>query len=392
MKKHISTWLMAASQKLPYYARAIAALTPVEKDIRPPLAGADGKPHPPTIGVDKRWRLYWTPEALERIEGEGSEPAAVIQHEVEHLLREHHARRGAREAPGWLVCSDAEINDDLPGLCNCIRPSSLPTPQADGETAEFYYDNLPLNDESTKGCGGGSGVDGVERDYEAPDTGEGAVGAVQEHETGRLLDAVASDVLEHAKRGTVPDSARVWAEARKRPVKVDWREMVRSSIRRSTASVQGSWDYTYRRMHRHQAPRAAGSRQVLHPGQQRPAPDVDVIVDTSGSVGSYGDLIAGTLDSVRRTAQGSVRVISCDAEVHDKVPLKSWRVVQTLHGGGGTDLRLAFEQVTAPIVVVLTDCETPWPETKPAAHVVVVRYGSQAPAPSWARLIHVDPS
>jgi hypothetical protein len=59
-----------------------------------------------------------------------------------------------------------------------------------------------------------------------------------------------------------------------------------------------------------------------------------------------------------------------------------------LFGGGGTDvgagLRLFIERRTAPIdlLVIATDCHTPWPESVPPFPVITIRVGDGAP-PSW---------
>lgn len=63
-------------------------------------------------------------------------------------------------------------------------------------------------------------------------------------------------------------------------------------------------------------------------------------------------------------------------------------------GGGGTDLRTGFARAlrTTPrpdVVVVLTDGQTPWPDTRPPCRTVVGlfprqhRVGRQRPGRSW---------
>src|SRR5574337_917190 len=96
----IDMWLVAAARELPYYSRAIAALTPINK------------PGFHTLAVDKYWRLYWSQEAMKKLEGEGNAPIALIQHELEHLLRQHNSRCNGRINTLWNYCCDAEINDD----------------------------------------------------------------------------------------------------------------------------------------------------------------------------------------------------------------------------------------------------------------------------------------
>jgi len=356
----IRTWLLAASRALPYYGRAIAALTPV---LRPGFL---------TVAVDSRWRLYWSPEGLTKLIADGNSASSIVQHELEHLLRDHSGRKQFRDHESWNICCDAEINDDVDGLGpNCWRPENLNC--AANDIAEVYYDHVSVTAHQKCTCGGGSGVDGEPKDYEAGDE----TASVKPGEREPLLDAVANDVKHHAMRGEVPSGVVVWADARLAKKPIDWRKLLSAHVRRARAVTAGFWDCTYARANRHQ-----GNSRIVLPGHQIPCSDIDVIVDTSGSMGGDGDVVAGTLDSLRRAGvDRNIRLISCDAVVHARVRLKSWSVVKTLRGGGGTDLRRAFEQVKAPLVVVITDGDTPWPE-QCNSKVIVVLCGSSMP-PSW---------
>ena len=60
----------------------------------------------------------------------------------------------------------------------------------------------------------------------------------------------------------------------------------------------------------------------------------------------------------------------------------------SLVGGGGTDLRTGFAKVlrTQPrpdVIVVLTDGQTPWPDTRPPCRTVVGLFPRQPAARSW---------
>lgn len=388
----IKSWLLAASLALPYFSRGFGALTPV---LRPGFL---------TVAVDSRWRLYWSPEGLQKLLADGNDPVAVMQHELEHLLREHSERMGDRTAmiqqqaykdkppepyPLWFICCDAEINDELVGRLGekVWYPCKLGC--KDHDTAEVYYDTI-INSASGKpkeegeggACGGGSGVDGQERDYEAPD---GEAPSVKKAESKVLVDAVANDVHRHNVKnpGTVPAGVLVWAEARMKKQTIPWKNLLKAQVRRAKAYVGGFFDYTYARANRHQ-----GRERVLLPGNQAPEIEIDVIVDTSGSMSSEGDVVAGVLESITSSGIQRINVISCDAAVHDLKKLKSWRTVNELRGGGGTDLRVAFEKVTSPVVVVVTDGETPWPDDANGKKVIVVLCrGGGVDVPSWATTV-----
>src|SRR5262245_52565974 len=91
-----------ASYQRAYFAPALFNLIPVKTDMIASMA------------VDSRWRLYYNDEwvAAHTVE----ETAAVLIHEVSHLLREHEARKRAAAVTDdslWNTAADCEINDDL---------------------------------------------------------------------------------------------------------------------------------------------------------------------------------------------------------------------------------------------------------------------------------------
>ena len=348
----IHKWLYAAADKYPYYARGFAAMTPVQKLIAP--CGT------PTIGVDKYWRLYWSPEALQHLGADG-EPAELLRHELEHLLREHSTRCQDRQPGPWNYAGDCEINDDLDAAA---LPRKACMPDVPGKTAEEYYDELPVKECM---CGGGSGAGNPLPD-ELP---EGEAPGVSD--TPELLDDIARDVESEAAqgRGTVPDGCRLWAQARLKqvPVLPDWRLMLRRRVREYE---RGCADYTFSRMSRRQ-----GSERVILPGMHRPVGRCTVVLDTSGSMGGLADWVAGVLHQIGRTCR-NVQLLDCDAAVHQRRPLRSWRDVLNSKGGGGTDMRVGIE--AAPkrdLVIVVTDGETPWPEPWPSNLVAVVYNGER---------------
>ena len=125
---------LRASYQRAYFAPALFNLVPVKTDLIASMA------------VDAYWRLYYNESwmATHTVE----ENAALLIHEVGHLLRDHEARKKAAAAQNarlWNTAADCEINDDLvaEGLPLPEDPPQpgkygLPT----GETAELYYRKL----------------------------------------------------------------------------------------------------------------------------------------------------------------------------------------------------------------------------------------------------------
>ncbi len=114
-----------------------------------------------SMAVDTRWRLYYNEAWINAHSVE--ENAAVLIHEVSHLLREHDARKHAaavKDATLWNTATDCEINDDLTAE-GLPLPDNPPVPERfglqAGENAETYYRQLykpPRNGESRESSGG----------------------------------------------------------------------------------------------------------------------------------------------------------------------------------------------------------------------------------------------
>src|SRR4029453_10961693 len=152
-----------ASYQRAYFAPALFNLIPVRTDQIASMA------------VDSRWRLYYNDAWLAAHTGE--ENAAVLIHEVSHLLREHEARKQAAAVDDhtlWNTAADCEINDDLiaEGL---PLPGDPPKPETYGlkigENAETYYRQMlerAKPEKASRGTGG--------RARAAYDCGSGAHG------------------------------------------------------------------------------------------------------------------------------------------------------------------------------------------------------------------------
>lgn len=403
---------MNAVEQMPYFASAVFAMVPV---AYPGLA---------TFAVDRYWRLYVDPALLE----EGGawsipEAGAVLLHEVGHLLREHGVRVDGLDAPVsrllWNLAGDAEINDDLlaAGLGlpeGCVTPQSLGCEA--GHAAEVYYRELVgsvppeqrgdpaqsgaagTGDGAGAGCGSGAGDAPLAGELpEAADLGSGAGLSSAAGELVRVT--VARAVQEAAMRGgtdrgTVPAGIARWATAALTPPVIPWQRVLRATVRRSVADMAGQVKHSFTRPNR-RAPRG-----LLLPSMRAPKLTVDLIVDTSGSMGD-GDVAAALSEAaavLRQASVNLVRVTCCDAGATAPRPVRSIRDVQVI-GGGGTDMRVGIDAAlaarpAADVIVVLTDGGTPWPVHRLPVPLIVALIGKHAvdSAPDWAKTVRVTPA
>ncbi|GAA3611025.1 VWA-like domain-containing protein [Kineosporia mesophila] len=417
---------LLAAQAHPYLAGALFALT-IVPDRR--LF---------TMAVDRYWRCYVSPSFVEACDV--GELAGAWIHEVGHLLREHHARGDdlwersraghgscdpsvayARSLAGgsWLdadqpgrerlrmnIAMDCEINDDeqkTPGPGGIRLPAGSLVPiqfgLPEGRPFESYLRELPATvvNGYLAWLDCGSGAHGGDAPWDlGPDDGH-PLGAA-EAEVIRIRTA------EQIKRGRgrTPGRWSRWADEVGRP-KQDWHRILGAAVRARLGSGGGSGDHTFNRPGRRSA--ALGGRVVL-PALTRPAPEVAVVIDTSGSVSDdeLGCALAETAGIISAAGGRRVTVYSCDSAVQTAQQVASARQI-TLAGGGGTDLRQGIRRALASrpvpdVMVILTDGHTGWPESAPQVPVVIGVFGPEPELdddgewhpkrpPAWARTIRI---
>jgi predicted metal-dependent peptidase len=376
-----------AAHQRSYFAPALFNLVPVETTLIGSMA------------VDSQWRLYYNDAWLAAHTVE--ENASLLVHEVSHLLRDHEGRKkaaGIRDHRRWNTAGDCEINDDLheEGL---PLPGDPPLPARyglrNGERAETYYQQLPAppraDDHGSIGEGQdcGSGAHGERRFWELPadDGSEGGVPGVDRIKAELVRRDVAQRIEATSIYDTdVPLAWRRWARATLAP-KVDYMATLRHTVRRALRySTLGRYDRTYRLPHRRQA--CYG--EFIMASFQQPRPRAGFLIDTSGSMGDsqLARAVSELGGLTRQIGYGAdVIVACCDAAVHDVRKSFTGTPIE-LYGGGGTDmgvgLRAFIERRNPPIdlLVIVSDCHTPWPQEVPPFPVITIRVGDGTP-PRW---------
>jgi predicted metal-dependent peptidase len=378
-----------ASYQRAYFAPALFTLIPVKTDQIASMA------------VDTRWRLYYNDEwvAAHSVE----ENAAVLIHEVSHLLREHEARKQATAVKNptlWNTATDCEINDDLTAE-GLPLPDDPPLPGKygllTGENAETYYRQLyvqgsdPTTELHTRAGAGidcGSGAHGEPRPWELPDDdgSPGGVPGVDPVKAQLVRRDVAQRLLDRSgDAGDAPLGWRRWATMVLAP-KVDYMATIRHAVRKALRdSTLGRYDRTYKRPHRRQA--CYG--EFLMPSFHQPRPRPGFLIDTSGSMEDTQLARAvAELGGLTRQLGYSTEVVvaCCDVVVHDVKKVFNAAQLE-MYGGGGTDigagLRWFIDRKRGPIdlLVIVTDCQTPWPEETPPFPVITIRVGDGDPPP-----------
>jgi predicted metal-dependent peptidase len=382
-----------ASYQRAYFAPALFNLVPIRTDLIRSMA------------VDSEWRLYYNETWLAAHTVE--ENAAVLIHEVSHLLRDHAARKQAaavRDIALWNTATDCEINDDLtaeglPLPDDPPRPGDYGLPT--GENAETYYRKLlkpgPSDQQTAVSAAGGppavaddcgSGAHGERRPWELRDDDEspGSASGVDPVKAELVRREVAQRILDRSgDAGDAPLGWRLWARTVLTP-KVDYMATIRHTVRKALRdSTLGRYDRTYRRPHRRQA--CYG--EFIMPSFHQPRPRPGFLIDTSASMHET-QLARAVAELGGLTRQLGYRtdvvVACCDTVVHDVTRVFNAAQVE-LYGGGGTDLSAGLRWFTErsaliDLLVIVSDCQTAWPAETPPFPVITIRVGD-GPPPVW---------
>ena len=362
----------------------------------------------PTLAIDPEWRIYVNPAYTASLSVE--EASTALLHELNHGLRAHKERADKAQVPNgckqvWNVAGDCEINDDLDsdGLSpreEWVYPHTFD--MQPGGLAEGYYsqllDNAIAIEVEVWCCGSGAG--GVPGEFEQGDSNQGkdgpavAVDGIDPLQREVLRKATAEAVNEHHRHngwGSVPEGLRRWAGEMLRP-EVDWRRVLASEVRRSLHNRPGIGDYTWSR-----PPRRPDTGPAIRPGSARPAAQIAVVIDTSGSMGEH-DLARALTETqaiLTKAVPGeAVAVYSVDADVAAAQTVFNTRQID-LAGGGGTDMGAGIEVAARKhpdAIIVITDGYTPWPPIRPPGNTstviaVLTQPWTARNVPAWIKAI-----
>jgi len=224
----------------------------------------------------------------------------------------------------------------------------------------------------------GSCADGVRKPWEGEGVGRGREQIIHQ----KCLQDIASSP------GVAPGDLVKMAQdflSNKTP----WPQMLRSILRNIIATRPGDDMTTYSRLSRR-----GGAVKHRLPGRVTPELNIAVILDSSGSMSEdMTDLALGEVDAVAKGMGYPVRVVTGDTEAHWNKRVTRARQVKVI-GGGGTNMGRLIEELDKggglSVIIVLTDCETPWCD-RPRTPVIVVPISahgySRKRIPEWARVI-----
>lgn len=223
-------------------------------------------------------------------------------------------------------------------------------------------------------CGSGAGNP---NDYELS---EGEAPALTDHDIDSLQRVTAEEMKRYDQQnpGKLPGNLRIWVDEVLAPTPLDWRTILRGEVKSAISWKQGKMDYNRQRRSRRNP-----NRDIVLPALRSPKARITVGVDVSGSnVGNLSNVLSNVVDISKKAGVRGRDLMAFNVDVSATEPKFVPNPLNLFGpdfvGGGGTDMRVAFQvfenlarQKATDICILATDLETGWPEEPP---VKTVRY------------------
>lgn len=384
-------------------------------------------------------QCLWYPGFVDKLTTE--ETFAVIQHEIEHIVRVHCIRIGHRNPQAWNVASDMSVNGPRsaprigytdPATNETIIPHKgqicwIPEDWPKDETAEHFYSRLekqsgqccgtcgrPTGGKGKgKGKGKGEGKGDKQQDGDGGGEGDGEAcpqcgqsggdgysfggvsgkaidnhdiwnqSDVSEDEARQIIKDVATQATEKCQ-GQVPGHLAEAIKALGKPV-VRWRELLKHYLGKHV----GNHRKTYSRRNRRRD--WFGVAGISH----HAAADVVVIIDTSGSIGTRElEQFFAEIDMIASRARVAVLQWDHAFQGYAQYRRGNWKKFE-VHGRGGTDMAAPIEwlvdnHLVADVQVMLTDGYANWADPKPFPYITVITTPEgTTTGPSWGHVVRM---
>lgn len=315
----------------------------------------------------------------------------VLLHELMHMVLVHGFREGSREHKLWNIACDHEINLTLKLSGVVIWSGAHCDPRFSGMSAEQIYDILRREQKAKPKPGQGQPGQGQPRQGDDSDNPldddlmpTHRMSEADKAETTRqIVNRVASASLQAEQAGKMPAHLKALVTRLLEP-QVAWEQALARYMVQFVRDEE-SWS---RRNDRFE--------DFYLPGRyNQKLGELVIIGDTSGSLHSvkdyYSRISAELVYIVDNLKPERVRVIwADDANCSLQQVFEPGDMIElTPMGGGGTDMRkpLSFVEQYDPLVVVLvTDCETPWPVDTPYPLLVLSTNNKVAPIGETIRI------
>lgn len=304
------------------------------------------------------------------------ELAGLLCHEVMHPAGLWWERKGGRDHRVWNMAHDYVINRMIQEVADRagagkkwlgLPPGGLVDSKYDNMSADEIYRELmenavkiPFVSDCATGNGGGDG----EQD------GNGSGGMTQDQrEYWKRAVVTAAETSRKMGRGDMPGDMQIVIDEILSP-KIPWQKKLQHLVGENYSGE----DYTYRKPSRRQR---ASNGIILAATDRQSAPEVILIVDTSGSMYEYNKMALAEIDGICRALRAPVRVIFCDTCVQNDVKdvRQAAELLDQFKGGGGSDFRPAFDHIAHEnkrnVLIAVTDGYIGVPSVRPPFQAMI---------------------
>lgn len=338
----------------------------------------------PTMGVDQWAKLYVNPDFLAALPV--NQAAAILVHEIEHVICRHVARRGSRDADRWNIAIDVIVNERIKSYASGGGSRRLEIPSS-GKFKGYFCADVPGSNPNmlpedvyplvpqrpTCAAGfGGSCSDGVPRPWEQPE------GGLSDTDQQIISKGVASAIAGGDGIGKLPGSLKMELGVALPTESLE--ERVLRRLKTWGGAIPVGDHSTYQRMPRRPLP------GFMTPGRFGVKPRLMVAWDTSGSMMERDHSLGQAV--VKELLHRFREVLVLAGDTHVQSAKKVFKETDIdLRGGGGTDMsemiRQAHEMDKKAAILVVTDGLTGWPQAKLPVPVFALLTRPSSMVPKW---------
>ena len=323
-----------------------------------------------------------------------AEQAAVLKHEIMHMLLDHCGSRGVERSNHDIanVAMDCAINQyikNLPGECITLKKveefvgKSLQPFQA----YEYYYDALLQANAEKQAKGQVNNHEFMEGEGDGEGTPGDKAGKMKiSAEQARAIVNDAAKRAVSAAAGNVPDYLIGQLAALDTQAKVSWKQQLRNIVSSIKIADQRN---TRKKIHRRFGLDQPGKKK-----QRRPI--VGVCCDSSGSVSdeAYASFMTEVYNISKHCAVTYLVQADCEVQKVDVIKGKAKKEkLAKRHGHGGTAYSPAIEACVkkkCDIIIYFGDMDSADKPVDPRIPFIWVVVGNQPPPGDFGKVIRLD--
>lgn len=300
---------------------------------------------------------------------------AILQHEVEHIVRLQCTRVGSRDHNIWNIAADAIVNgpQKAPNIADLPENCIWYTHPQNGQTTEVYYKWLLKNAEKVA-VGPSTGVGELIDDHSV-----WSRSTSNEDWARQLVQSMASTASKQA--GNIPGSLKDAIEKLNDP-KVNWGAILKAMAGRYCGLKRKTYSRINRRID------LFGMRGTSSHGSNA----LTICVDTSGSVDR--NLLEQFFSEIEKISQKfRITLVQFDHGIQsiERYRKGDWKKID-IHGRGGTSFielcnGLEDKKAVGKLTIILTDGYAEWPEQKPYPVLWAVDGPSEPP---WGQYVKIQ--